>query len=107
VEHLTRRQRRKAVPQLNDYICVCCRSPKCRHDHKLKQHPKWKVDQLPDGALRWTTPSVGRLPHSELAADRTRGSYKDKGRWFALWVKPVIAETGGQGAGQRRRRDLA
>jgi hypothetical protein len=42
-----------------------------------------------------------------LAADRTRGGYEDKGRWFALWVKPVIAETGDQGAGQRRRRDLA
>ena len=49
----------------------------------------------------------GRLPHSELAVARTRGGGEDKGRWFALWVQPVIAETGGQGAGQRRRRDLA
>ena len=31
--------------------------PKCRHDHRLKQHPKWTVDQLPDGTFRWTTPS--------------------------------------------------
>ncbi len=38
---------------------------------------------------------------------RTRGSYEDKGRWFALLVKSVIAETGGQGAGQRRRWDMA
>ena len=49
----------------------------------------------------------GCLPVSELAVARTRGGCEDKGRWFALWVKPVIAETGGQGAGQRRRRDLA
>ena len=31
--------------------------PKCRHDHRLKQQPGWKVDQLPDGTFRWTTPS--------------------------------------------------
>jgi hypothetical protein len=49
----------------------------------------------------------GRLPHSELAAARTRGGDEDKGRWFALPVKPVTAQTGGQGAGQRRREDLA
>jgi hypothetical protein len=35
----------------------CNTGPKCRHDHRLKQHPKWKVDQLPDGTFRWTTPS--------------------------------------------------
>jgi hypothetical protein len=38
--------------------------PKCRHDHRLKQHPKWKVDQLPDGSFRWTTP-VGRAYTTE------------------------------------------
>ncbi len=27
------------------------------HDHRLKQHPKWNVDQLPDGTFRWTTPT--------------------------------------------------
>jgi len=37
--------------------CLCNAGPKCRHDHRLKQHPKWKVDQLPDGTFRWTTPS--------------------------------------------------
>jgi len=35
-----------------------------RHDHRLKQHPKWKVDQLPDGAFRWTTPA-GRTYDTE------------------------------------------
>ena len=37
--------------------CLCNGGPKCRHDHRLKQHPKWKVDQLPGGTFRWTTPS--------------------------------------------------
>jgi Domain of unknown function (DUF222) len=37
--------------------CLCNTGPKCRHDHRLKQHPKWTVDQLPDGTFRWTTPS--------------------------------------------------
>jgi hypothetical protein len=37
--------------------CRCNTGPKCRHDHRLKQHPRWKVDQLPDGTFRWTTPS--------------------------------------------------
>jgi hypothetical protein len=37
--------------------CLCNAGPKCRHDHRVKQHPRWKVDQLPDGTFRWTTPS--------------------------------------------------
>jgi hypothetical protein len=37
--------------------CLCNGDPKCRHDHRIKQHPKWKVDQLPDGTFSWTTPS--------------------------------------------------
>jgi hypothetical protein len=37
--------------------CLCNTGPKCRHDHRLKQHPKWRVDQLPDGTFRWTIPS--------------------------------------------------
>jgi Domain of unknown function (DUF222) len=37
--------------------CLCNGGPKCRHDHRLKQDPQWKVDQLPDGTFRWTTPS--------------------------------------------------
>jgi hypothetical protein len=37
--------------------CLCNAGPKCRHDHRLKQHPRWTVAQLPDGTFRWTTPS--------------------------------------------------
>ena len=37
--------------------CLCNGGPKYRHDHRLKQHPRWHVDQLPDSTFRWTTPS--------------------------------------------------
>ncbi len=37
--------------------CLCNGAPKCRHDHRLKQHPGWSAEQLPDGTFRWTTPS--------------------------------------------------
>jgi hypothetical protein len=40
--------------------CLCNGGPKCRHDHRLKQHPRWKADQLPDGTFRWTAPSGRR-----------------------------------------------
>jgi hypothetical protein len=44
--------------------CLCNTAPKCRHDHRLKQHPRWRVDQLPDGTFRWTTPA-GRTYSTE------------------------------------------
>jgi hypothetical protein len=37
--------------------CLCNGNPKCRFDHRLKQDPRWKVEQLADGNVRWTTPS--------------------------------------------------
>ena len=37
--------------------CVCNGGPKCRSDHRMKQDPRWKAEQLPGGYLRWTTPS--------------------------------------------------
>jgi len=37
--------------------CLCNTSPKCRHEHRLKQHPRWKVEQITPSTLRWTTPS--------------------------------------------------
>ena len=44
--------------------CLCNTGPKCRHDHRLKQHPKWQANQLPDGTFTWTTPS-GRIYTTE------------------------------------------
>ena len=32
-------------------------APKCRHEHRLKQDPRWRVEQHPDGSFTWTTPS--------------------------------------------------
>jgi Domain of unknown function (DUF222) len=37
--------------------CMCNGNPKCRFDHRLKQDPRWNAEQLPDGNVRWTTPS--------------------------------------------------
>ncbi len=48
---------RNPFSQFNNYICECKLTLKCRHDHRLKQHPRWHVDQLPDATFRWTTPS--------------------------------------------------
>ena len=38
--------------------CLCNGNPKCRLDHRLKQHPRWNAEQLPSGEVRWTTPSA-------------------------------------------------
>jgi hypothetical protein len=42
---------------LGGRTCLCNADPKCRHDHRLKQHPRWNADRLPDGHIRWTAPS--------------------------------------------------
>jgi hypothetical protein len=36
--------------------CLCNGNPKCRFDHRLKQDPRWKAEQLPSGEIRWTAP---------------------------------------------------
>ena len=37
--------------------CLCNGGPKCRHDHRVKQDPRWKVEQPTPAVIRWTTPS--------------------------------------------------
>jgi len=37
--------------------CACNGGCRCRRDHRVKQSPGWRVDQLPGGLHRWTTPS--------------------------------------------------
>jgi hypothetical protein len=37
--------------------CMCNGNPKCRFDHRIKQDPRWKVEQLPNGEVRWIMPS--------------------------------------------------
>jgi hypothetical protein len=44
-------------PVSGGWTCECNGGPKCRHDHRLKQHPKWKVDQPTPATIIWTTPA--------------------------------------------------
>lgn len=37
--------------------CMCNGSPKCSRDHRLKQDPRWKAEQVTPGMIRWTTPT--------------------------------------------------
>jgi len=37
--------------------CTCNGGCRCRRDHRVKQSPGWKVEQLPGGYHQWTTPS--------------------------------------------------
>jgi hypothetical protein len=37
--------------------CLCNGNPTCRHDHRMKQDPRWNAKQLPGGYIRWTAPS--------------------------------------------------
>ena len=36
---------------------TCNGGPKCRHEHRLKQHPGWKAEQITPATFRWTVPS--------------------------------------------------
>ena len=36
---------------------MCNGGPKCRHEHRLKQHSRWNVEQITPGTFTWTTPS--------------------------------------------------
>jgi hypothetical protein len=37
--------------------CACNGSPKCRHDHKIKQSPGWAAIDILPGFHQWTVPS--------------------------------------------------
>jgi hypothetical protein len=37
--------------------CECNGGPKCRFDHRVKQHPRWKVEQPTPAVMVWTTPA--------------------------------------------------
>jgi hypothetical protein len=37
--------------------CECGLAPKCRHHHRVKQAPGWRLEQPEPGVMRWTTPS--------------------------------------------------
>ncbi|MGH3221647.1 MAG: hypothetical protein ACRDPY_23620, partial [Streptosporangiaceae bacterium] len=44
--------------------CECNGGPKCRHHHRLKQNPRWQVEQPTPAVIRWRTPA-GRLYTTE------------------------------------------
>lgn len=48
-----------------------------------------------------------RLPHSESPRPVPVVVVEDKGRWFALSMSPVTAESGDQGTGSIAARDMA
>jgi hypothetical protein len=37
--------------------CSCNLGGACRRDHRLKQHPRWKLEQTRPGEFTWTTPA--------------------------------------------------
>ena len=37
--------------------CLCNGGPKCRHEHRLKQDPRFTVEQPTPGTVVWTAPS--------------------------------------------------
>jgi hypothetical protein len=37
--------------------CACNGTPKCRHEHRIKQDSRWKAEQITPAVIRWTTPS--------------------------------------------------
>jgi hypothetical protein len=44
--------------------CLCNGNPKCRFEHRIKQHPHWTVTQYPDGRIGWRAPT-GRTATTE------------------------------------------
>jgi len=61
--------------------------PKCRHDHRLKQEPTWKVDQLADGAFQC---EISRLTVSADLSFRVSGyGGAGRGRCPVRGVAPI------------------
>ncbi len=46
-----------SIPYPAGITCECDLAPKCRHHHRVKQAPGWKLEQPEPGLMRWTTPS--------------------------------------------------
>jgi len=46
-----------SIPYPAGITCECDLGPFCRHHHRVKQAPGWKLEQPEPGVMRWTTPS--------------------------------------------------
>jgi len=59
--------------------CMGNGGPKCRHDHRLKQHPRWNVEQLPDGGLPPALADPDRLTQVLMNLVRNAVTYTPEG----------------------------
>jgi hypothetical protein len=65
-------------PDIRGRTCLCNGDPKCRHDHRLKQDPRWNAEHMPDSSVRWTTPSGRTTPPNRHATRSERHRPEDK-----------------------------
>ena len=57
--------------------CLCNGNPNCRHDHRVKQDPRWNAEQLPTGHIRWTTPTAGNTsPNPPATPSNAEGHWR-------------------------------
>ena len=47
--------------------CLCNGGPKCRHEHRLKQDPRWTVEQPPRARSGGRPPPAGSTPQTQPA----------------------------------------
>src|ERR1017187_4053291 len=85
--------------------CLCNGGPKCRHEHRLKQHPGWNVEQITPGTFRWTAPS-GR--HYDTEPTRypilSRVPWGRPFRWISSRTRPERANGHDRGRSTPRYR---
>ena len=67
--------------------CLCNGGPTCRHDHRLKQHPRWKVEQITPGTFRRTAPLRTAVP-ARSGPQRARALLVPVGRSLADLAEP-------------------
>ena len=73
---------RCAVEGRNGRTCLCNGGPKCRRDHRLKQHPRWHVERLRQ-ILRWTTHRDAGTPPNPPATHLTPSWRRTGNTWPA------------------------
>jgi hypothetical protein len=67
-------------------------APKCRHEHRLKQDPRWKVEQITPATFRWTTPADQRQDSRFCCTAHRQAAYRARRRDRPLPEPVVVAE---------------
>jgi Chloramphenicol phosphotransferase-like protein len=80
-------------PQLNAYIYECSHSPKCRHDHRLKQHPRW-----------WISSPTGRSGGPRLGAAVHHRAHHLTGNANSAFTRSSQGPSRPSGSGARKQR---